>query len=47
MCRHDKIVYLGKQKVSEQSENFLYLFNCEKCKTTISLRTRKDRRYSH
>ncbi len=44
MCKHKNLVYLGKQPVTLKADRFLYLFNCIACKTTISIRPRKERK---
>ena len=44
MCKHKKLVYIGKQPENLRSNRFLYLFNCTTCKTTISMKPRKSHR---
>jgi len=40
MCRHKNLDFLGKQVVPGE-ENFLALFNCRDCHSTISLAMRQ------
>lgn len=37
MCKHKRLVFLGKQELLPEGF-FLALFNCEDCRTTISLK---------
>jgi|SaaInl7_200m_RNA_FD_contig_21_1069697_length_250_multi_14_in_0_out_0_1 hypothetical protein len=37
MCKHKRLVFLGKQEVSPE-HSFLALFNCVDCRSTISLK---------
>ncbi len=41
MCKHKNLVYLGKQELI-RSEQYLALFNCIDCESTISLKVRKE-----
>ncbi len=37
MCKHKRLVFLGKQEMPAEN-SFLALFNCEDCRSTISLK---------
>ncbi len=37
MCKHKRLTFLGKQDMPTES-TFLALFNCEDCRSTISLK---------
>ena len=45
MCKHKNIVFLGKQEIPETNE-YLALFNCQDCHSTITLKLKKKRRKS-
>lgn len=40
MCKHKHIIYLGKQELICKEE-YLVLFNCQDCLSTISLQLKK------
>jgi len=40
-CKHKNVVFLGKQKLA--SDDYLPLFNCLTCQSTITIRVRKQR----
>ena len=40
VCKHKRLIFLGKQEFTDRG-NFLALFNCEECCTTISLKMKK------
>ena len=42
MCKHKNVIYLGKQQADMKGKNHLYLFNCEKCHSTIVLPAHAD-----
>lgn len=42
-CRHKRLNFLGKQELPENGD-FLALFNCADCRTTISLKMKKKAR---
>ena len=37
MCKHKHLVFLGKQELLTE-EKFIALFNCQDCRSTISLK---------
>lgn len=43
VCLHKKLIFLGKQEFSDNGD-FLALFNCVDCRTTISLKMKKKAR---
>ena len=43
LCRHKRLIFLGKQEMPD-SGDFLALFNCADCRTTISLNMKKKAR---
>ena len=40
VCKHKRLLFLGKQEFNDRGD-FLALFNCEKCCTTVSLKMKK------
>ena len=40
VCLHKRLIFLGKQEFSDNGD-FLALFNCADCRTTISLKMKK------
>ncbi len=42
VCKHKKLVYIGKQNIDRDGKDFLALFNCQACHSTISLRMKKQ-----
>ena len=38
-CKHKKLVFLGKQELTEKE--YLPLFNCLDCHTTVTIRLRR------
>ncbi len=40
MCKHKHIIYLGKQELISKGK-YLFLFNCQDCLSTISLKLKK------
>ena len=42
-CKHKRLIFLGKQELPG-SGDFLALFNCADCSTTISLEMKKKAR---
>ena len=40
VCKHKRLIFLGKQEFAD-SGDFLALFNCADCRTTISLKMKK------
>ncbi len=45
MCKHKRLTFLGKQDMPSES-TFLALFNCEDCRSTISLKM-VNRNFKH
>ncbi|MBN2289507.1 MAG: hypothetical protein JXQ83_09265 [Candidatus Glassbacteria bacterium] len=43
MCKHKDLIYIGKQQIDKDGKEFLALFNCNVCHSTISLRTREQK----
>jgi len=43
VCKHKKLVFLGKQQIDVDGKEYLALFNCNFCHTTISLRMDKKK----
>lgn len=43
VCQHKRLIFLGKQEFSDNGD-FLALFNCADCRTTISLKMKKKAR---
>ena len=42
-CKHKRLIFLGKQEIPDNGD-FLALFNCADCHTTISLKMKKKAR---
>ena len=42
-CKHKRLIFLGKQELPDNGD-FLALFNCADCRTTISLKMKKKAR---
>ncbi|HUU28383.1 MAG TPA: hypothetical protein VM123_11265 [archaeon] len=40
MCKHKSLVYIGKQQLLIKGE-YLALFNCKACKSTVSIKLKK------
>jgi hypothetical protein len=43
VCKHKRLIFLGKQEQPDNGD-FLALFNCADCHTTISLKMKKKER---
>ena len=43
LCKHKRLIFLGKQGIAG-SGDFLALFNCADCSTTISLKIKEKGR---
>ena len=42
MCKHEKLAFLGYQETL-RDEEYLMLYSCLDCKTTISMKKRPER----
>jgi hypothetical protein len=38
VCKHKNLIYIGKQQVDKLGREYLALFNCNFCHSTISIR---------
>ena len=43
VCKHKNLVFIGKQQIDKDGNDFLALFNCDYCHSTISLRMKKSK----
>lgn len=41
VCKHKNLVFIGKQQLDKDGKDFLALFNCNYCHSTITLRMKR------